>query len=85
MEDGLADCSPVPSDTDMLLLSAGLPMSKREMLGLLPPRPDADRLVRRYFGASSPTQSRWCVWKGCWICCADDVPGVQSSSINLRL
>ncbi|KAK1829648.1 hypothetical protein QBC39DRAFT_262647 [Podospora conica] len=50
------DCSPVPSDTDMLLLSAGSPMSRREILGLLPPRSDADRLVRRYFGASSPTQ-----------------------------
>lgn len=67
MEDGEPDCSPVSSDTDMLLLSAGSPMSKREMLGLLPPRPDVDRLVRRYFGASSPTQSRWCVWEGCWL------------------
>lgn len=64
MEDGSPYSSPVPSNTDMLLLSAGSPMSKREMLSLLPSRPDTDRLVRRYFGASSPTQSRWCLWKG---------------------
>ncbi|KAK0752018.1 hypothetical protein B0T18DRAFT_320084 [Schizothecium vesticola] len=56
MEDGPADSSPVPSDTDMLLLLGSSPMSKREMLSVLPPRPDVDRLIRRYFGASSPTQ-----------------------------
>lgn len=67
MEDGSPDGSPVSSDTDMLLFSAGLPMSKREMLSLLPARPDVDRLVRRYFGATSPTQSRWCLWKGFWL------------------
>ena len=53
------DHSPVPPETDMLLLSSSSPMSKQDILKMLPPRPAVDCLVRRYFGASSPTQSRF--------------------------
>ena len=55
-----ADCSPVLSDTDMLLMSSGSKViRKQEILNMLHPKADVDRLVRRYFGASSPTQSRY--------------------------
>jgi hypothetical protein len=66
-EEMRADCSPVPSDTDMLLMSSGSRvMTKQDILNMLPPKADVDRLVRRYFGASSPTQSR-CSLCGWWL------------------
>jgi hypothetical protein len=49
------DRSPEPSDTDMLLISSNIPMSKQEILNMLPPKAVVDRLIQRYFGASSPT------------------------------
>ena len=50
------DQSPEPTDTDMLLISSNAPMSKQDILNMLPPREIADRLIQRYYGADSPTQ-----------------------------
>ncbi|KAK5656323.1 hypothetical protein OQA88_4703 [Cercophora sp. LCS_1] len=55
--DGLSpDQVQEPSDTDLLLMSASGPMSKRDIINILPNRQVVDRLVQRYFGAGSPTQ-----------------------------
>ncbi|KAK0651866.1 fungal-specific transcription factor domain-containing protein [Cercophora newfieldiana] len=48
--------SPEPSDTDMLLISSCAPMSKQEIISMLPNKAIVDRLIQRYFGASSPAQ-----------------------------
>lgn len=42
---------PEPDEPDMLMLGPVVPMTATDMLGSLPPRAEADRLVRMYFNA----------------------------------
>ncbi|KAK1760833.1 fungal-specific transcription factor domain-containing protein [Echria macrotheca] len=48
--------SPVPTDTDLLLMSTSAPITKRDIIDSLPSREVVDRLAARHFSASSPTQ-----------------------------
>jgi len=57
-EDGPSEEAPEMESPEMVMLSKGVPRSKRDLLALLPQRHVVDRLIMRYFTSNSPSQRR---------------------------